>query len=62
MKKIIVFDNLVQQHSNGIMGDTQKVKARCSEEEISRLKDVSFHAKRAGEVFRKRFGLQVQSQ
>lgn len=54
MEKIIVFDNIVQPHSNGIAGDTQKVKVRCSEEEMSRLKDISLRAKQAGDVFRKR--------
>jgi hypothetical protein len=58
MEKIIVFDNLIQQHSNGVIGDTQNVKTRCTEEDLLRLKDISLRAQRAGEIFRDRLDLQ----
>lgn len=57
MNKIIVFDNLMQQHSSGILGLTQKVRAVCSVDEYSRLEKVALRARLAADIFRKRFGL-----
>jgi hypothetical protein len=58
MRMIVVFDNLVQQHKNGILGDTENVRAVCrSEEEFRQLEIIGERADKAGEAFQKRFRL-----
>jgi hypothetical protein len=56
MKVVIVtFDNLVQPHSNGIAGMTQKVRAVCSVDDLPRLREIGLRARQAAERFRKLF-------
>ena len=53
--KIVVFDNLVEPHSSGIIGLTQKVKIVCSLENLPQLRETSLRAQKAAEKFKKMF-------
>gem|GEM_PF-5446133 len=55
MRMVVVFDNLVQQHSSGIVGLTQNVQAVCSEDELPRFGETTLRARQAGEEFRRMF-------
>jgi hypothetical protein len=56
-KTIMVFDNLVQQHSSGVIGLKQKVRAICRTEDLLALKEATLRARQAGKEFRKMFQL-----
>ena len=51
--KIIVLDNLVQPHSSGIIGLTQKVKALCPPD--FQPEEITLRAKRQADEFKKMF-------
>lgn len=55
-EKIIVFENLVQPHSSGIVGQTQNVKAKVSDQDMKRLSKTSECAKESARRFRNMFG------
>lgn len=55
MKKIVVFDNLVQPHSE-IIGRTQKVKALLPKGyKKQKLKEFALRAQRAAVIFNSQF-------
>jgi hypothetical protein len=51
---IITFDNLVEQHSNGVLGMTQNVRAVCHVDDLPRLRETGLRAQRAADIFRRR--------
>jgi len=55
MWAIITFDNLVQPHSNGIVGMTQNIQAVCHVNDLPRLKETELRAQKAAERFRELF-------
>ena len=55
MYKIVVFKNLLEPHSSGIIGLMQNVKAICRVDELPRLRETSLRARRAAKEFKKMF-------
>ena len=62
MYQIVVFDNLVEPHSSGIIGLMQNVKAICRVDELPQLRETSLRAQKNAEEFKKMFSQSYREQ